>query len=120
MRKAFVFTLYLGTLLLSSLACGGSVRSSQPEDGGIEETQPQSAPQPTVTAIPTPPPSEFMPQAPPEEGDLAAIVRYANSMQPLLADAGAILERDGGDRSCPETMGDPTRRDRGDVRGRRS
>jgi len=95
MRKAFIFTICLGALLLSSLVCGGSILSSQPEDGGIEETQPQFAPQPTVTAIPTPPPPEVIPQAPPEEGDLAAIVRYANSMQPLLADAGAILERDG-------------------------
>ncbi len=36
-----------------------------------------------------------MPPAPPEEGSLATIVRYANLMQPLLAEAGAILERDG-------------------------
>ncbi|TET98780.1 MAG: hypothetical protein E3J30_06085 [Anaerolineales bacterium] len=95
MRKVFVFTICLGALLLGSLACGGSVRSSQPEDGGIEETQPQSAPQPTVTPFPTPPPPAIVPLAPPEEGSLAAIVRYANLMQPLLTDAGAILERDG-------------------------
>jgi hypothetical protein len=36
-----------------------------------------------------------MPQAPPKDGDLAAIVVYANSMQPLFVDAGAISERDG-------------------------
>ncbi len=95
MSKVFVFTICLGALLLGSLACAGSVRSSQAEEGGIEETQPQSAPQPTVTAFPTPPPLKFMPQAPPKDGDLAAIVHYANSMQPLFVDAGAILERDG-------------------------
>ena len=95
MRKIFVFTICLGALLLGSIACGGSVRGSQPEDGGIEGGQPQSSSQPTVTAVPTPPPPELVPQAPPEEADLAAIVRYANSMQPLLAEAGLILERDG-------------------------
>lgn len=95
MRREFVFTICLGALLLGSLACGGSVRSSQADDNGIEGEQPQSAPPPTVTAFPTPPPPVIVPQAPPEEGDLAAIVRYANSMQPLLAEAGAILERDG-------------------------
>jgi hypothetical protein len=36
-----------------------------------------------------------MPQAPPEEGDLAALVNYANKMQPLLTSAGVILQRDG-------------------------
>jgi hypothetical protein len=95
MRKAFVFTICLGALLLGSLACGRSVRSPQAEDGGLEGDQPQYAPQPTVTAFPTPPPLKFMPQAPPKDGDLAAIVHYANSMQPLFVDAGAILERDG-------------------------
>ncbi len=95
MRKAFVFTICLGALLFSSLACGGSVPSAQSGDGGIEGTQPQSAPQPTVTPFPTPPPPAIVPPAPPEDGSLAAIVRYANLMQPLLADAGAILERDG-------------------------
>ena len=74
MRKVINFTICLGALLLGSLACGGSVRSPQPEDDGIEELQPQSTPQPTVTAFPTPPPLEFMPQAPPKYGDLAAIV----------------------------------------------
>lgn len=95
MRKVFVFTLCLGALLLGLLACGGSVGSSQPEDGGVDGTQSQSAPQPTVTLFPTPPPPQLVPPAPPEEGELAAIVRYANSMQPLLAAAGTILERDG-------------------------
>jgi hypothetical protein len=95
MRKAFVFTICLGALLLGSLAYGGNIRSPQPEDDGIDEIRPQTAPQPTVTAFPTPPPLEFMPQAPPKDGDLAAIVLYANSMQPLFVDAGAILERDG-------------------------
>jgi hypothetical protein len=74
MRKVFVFTICLGALLLGTLACGGSVRSPQPEDDEIDEIQPQSALQPTVTAFPTPPPLEFMPQAHPKDGDLAAIV----------------------------------------------
>ncbi|MCJ7566891.1 MAG: hypothetical protein MUO58_05065 [Anaerolineales bacterium] len=95
MRRVFVFTICLGALLLGSLACGGSVRSSQTDDGVSDGAQPPSAPQPTVTVFPTPPPPEIVPQAPPEDGDLAVIVRYANAMQPLLADAGEILERDG-------------------------
>lgn len=95
MRRIFVFTICLGALLLGSLACGGSVRSPQSEEGGIEETQLQPAPRPTVTAFPTPPRLEFMPQSPPKDGDLAAIVLYANSMQPLFVEAGEILERDG-------------------------
>lgn len=95
MRTGLVFTICLGALLLGSLACGGSARSPQTEDGGIGGGQPQSAPQPTVTVFPTPPPLEFMPQAPPKDGYLAAFVVYANSMQPLFVDAGAILERDG-------------------------
>ena len=61
----------------------------------MEGTQPQSALQPTVTPFPTPPPPAIVPPAPPEEGSLAAIVSYANSMQPLLTEAGEILERDG-------------------------
>jgi|LGOV01.1.fsa_nt_gb hypothetical protein len=95
MRKVLVFTICIGSLLLGSLACGGSIRSPQSEEGGIDGGQSQSAPQPTVTAFPTPPSLKFMPQAPPKDGDLAAIVLYANSMQPLFVDAGAILERDG-------------------------
>lgn len=95
MRKVFVFALCLGALLLGSFACGGNVSSSQPDDGGIGQTQSQSTPQTTVTPFPTPPPPQLVPPAPPEEGELAAIVRYANSMQPLLSDAGAILKRDG-------------------------
>ncbi|MGB2894545.1 MAG: hypothetical protein WBB65_00100 [Anaerolineales bacterium] len=95
MRKVFVFAICLGTLLLGSLACGGAVRSSQPEEGGLDGTQPQSGSQPTATVFPTPPPPEIVPQAPPEDADLATLVRYANSIQPLLAEAGAILEQDG-------------------------
>jgi hypothetical protein len=95
MRRVFVFTICLGALLLGSLACGGSVRSSQTDDGVSDGAQPPSAPQPTVTVFPTPPPPEIVPQAPPEDGDLAVIVRYANAMQPLLAEAGKILKRDG-------------------------
>ncbi len=95
MRKELVFAICLSALLFGSLACSGTVGSSQPEEGGIEGAQPQSASQPTVTVFPTPPPPEFVPQAPPEDSDLATIVRYANSMQPLLVEAGVILERDG-------------------------
>lgn len=95
MRRVFVFTICLSALLLGSLACGGSVRSSQTDDGVSDGAQPPSAPQPTVTVFPTPPPPAIVPPAPPEDGDLAAIVRYANAMQPLLAEAGKILKRDG-------------------------
>jgi hypothetical protein len=95
MRKVFVFTICLGVLLLGFLACGGSVSSSQLEEGGVKETLVPSAPQPTVTAFPTPPPPALVPQAPPEESELASLVRYANSMQPLLTGAGVILQRDG-------------------------
>ena len=91
MRKDFVFTAFLGALLLGVLACGGRTPSPQPEESGAGTTQPQ----PTVTLFPTPPPPAQIPQAPPAESDLAALVRYAKSMQPLLAAAGVIVERDG-------------------------
>ena len=78
MRRTFVFTICLGALLLGSLACGGSVGSPPSEEGGIEETQLQPAPRPTVTAFPTPPRLEFMPHSPPKDGDLVSILLHAN------------------------------------------
>jgi type IV secretory pathway VirB10-like protein len=58
-------------------------------------TQPPPTPLPTVTAFPTPPPPPQSPSAPPASSDLQALVDYANAMQPMLEEAGALLERDG-------------------------
>jgi hypothetical protein len=50
---------------------------------------------PTVTSFPTPRPPEASPEAAPAGNDLQALVSYANDMQPLLEEAGGLLERDG-------------------------
>jgi hypothetical protein len=50
---------------------------------------------PTAISFPTPGPPEASPEAAPAGNDLQALVHYANAMQPLLEDAGALLERDG-------------------------
>jgi hypothetical protein len=50
---------------------------------------------PTATSFPTPQPPEASPEAAPAGNDLKALVNYANAMQPLLEEAGALLERDG-------------------------
>jgi hypothetical protein len=50
---------------------------------------------PTATSFPTPQPPEVPPEALPAGNDLQALVSYANAMQPLLEDAGTLLDRDG-------------------------
>ena len=52
-------------------------------------------PPPTVTAFPTPLPPIVAPGEPPRNGDLRDLVEYANKMQPILMEAGKLLERDG-------------------------
>jgi hypothetical protein len=49
----------------------------------------------TATSFPTPRPPAASPEALPAGNDLQALVSYANAMQPLLEEAGALLERDG-------------------------
>lgn len=53
------------------------------------------SPVPTVTAFVPPPPPAAPPAAPPPGNDLQGLVAYANGMQPLLAEAGELVERDG-------------------------
>jgi hypothetical protein len=50
---------------------------------------------PTATSFPTPRPPKASPEAAPAGNDLKALVNYANAMQPLLEEAGTLLERDG-------------------------
>jgi len=50
---------------------------------------------PTVTPFVPPPPPATPPSAPPADSDLQALIDYANTMQPLLVEAGELVERDG-------------------------
>jgi len=58
---------------------------------------PSTLPSPlaTVTAFVPPPPPATPPAAPPAGNDLQALVAYANAIQPLLVEAGELVERDG-------------------------
>ncbi len=87
MDTRFAPVLVTFSLVLASLACGGGAGRAP----GAEVPTPLP---PTATAIPIPP----QPSAPgelPSDSDLRALILYANQMQPILAQAGAILERDG-------------------------
>jgi len=77
-------------LVLFVLACG---RGTDPT--GSATTQPTAvSPPPTPTPFPTPPPPANTPSALPSDSQLRALIEYANAMQPLIAQAGATLQRD--------------------------
>ncbi len=87
MDTRFAPVLVTFSLVLASLACGGGA-------GRAPSAEVPTPLPPTATAIPIPP----QPSAPgelPSDSDLRALILYANQMQPILAQAGAILERDG-------------------------
>jgi hypothetical protein len=71
---------------LSALACG---RGQTPEPDAMP------TPYPTYTPYPTPVPPSGPVEPAPSTGELASLVEYANSMAPLLTEAGEVLERDG-------------------------
>ena len=77
----------LGVLALSAIFCGQAAQQEQPEA--------TSPPPPTATSVPTPLPPASVPENLPEDSDLQALVLYANALNPLLIQAGEVIERDG-------------------------
>lgn len=77
-------------LLIVGLACG---RSTAPTQAPASAEPPTAAP--TPTPFPSPVPPANTPEALPGDSDLRELIAYANAMQPVLVDAGAILQRDG-------------------------
>ncbi|MFQ5942303.1 MAG: hypothetical protein ACE5JF_01995 [Anaerolineales bacterium] len=82
------FLLPTTTLLLFGLACG---RTAVPTASPTEV--PTAAP--TPSPYPTPIPPDATPEALPGDSDLRDLINYANAMQPIIADAGTILQSDG-------------------------
>jgi len=75
-------------LAAAVLACGRGTNSPR---GNTDSVSPQA----TYTSVPTPLPLVSTPDALPASSELQALIFYANAMQPLLNDAGILLERDG-------------------------
>ncbi|NIS78659.1 MAG: hypothetical protein GTO14_00145 [Anaerolineales bacterium] len=90
--KARFLTL-LGTTILASIACAGA-RQVEPLPE-ISTDTPIPTPLPTATPFPTPQPPANPPSALPADSDLRDLVEYANEMQPLLVEAGFLLQQDG-------------------------
>jgi hypothetical protein len=78
----------VGSLVLSGIACGRG-RGQTP---ATEDPTPLPS---TATSVPTPPPPQNAPAELPSDSDLRALIQYANLMQPILTQAGIVLERDG-------------------------
>ncbi len=79
-------------ILLAVIAVIGGLSCGRTAGGGATATSP---PPSTPTPIPTPIPPVNTPGALPTDSDLRALIEYANAMQPILIEAGAILQRDG-------------------------
>ena len=81
------FLIFMATLILVGIACAGGV--PQPAPSG-------DTPVPAVpTSYPTPPPPSDPPSALPEDSELRELINYANELNPLLVEAGTLLQRDG-------------------------
>ena len=79
--------IFLGTLVLVSIACAGGATQLESSD---------DTPVPAVpTPYPTPPPPADPPSALPEDSELRELINYANELNPLLVEAGTLLQRDG-------------------------
>jgi hypothetical protein len=85
-KRATSIVMVLLVASLSALACGRG-RASEPDV--------MPTPYPTYTPYPTPVPPSGPIDPAPSGGELASLVEYANSMAPLLTEAGEVLERDG-------------------------
>jgi hypothetical protein len=79
--------IFIGTLVLVGIACAGG--ATQPEPSG--DTSIPAGP----TPYPTPPPPADPPSALPEDSELRELINYANELNPLLVEAGTLLQRDG-------------------------
>jgi len=87
MNLRFPLLLPTLSLLIVGLACGRTT--------GPAASNEVSAVAPTPTPYPTPIPPANPPAALPGDSDLRALIAYANAMQPVLMNGGAILQRDG-------------------------
>jgi hypothetical protein len=79
--------IFITTLVLVAIACGGGANQLE----GPGETPIPNLP----TPYPTPPPPADPPQTLPEDSELRELINYANELNPLLIDAGTLLQRDG-------------------------
>lgn len=79
--------IFIGTLVLVGIACAGGATQLEP---------PVDTPAHTVpTPFPTPPLPPDPPSALPEDRELQELINYANELNPLLVEAGTLLQRDG-------------------------
>lgn len=88
MKKRYPISLAALVLVVVTLACGRG--GSTPGENGSNGPA-----QPTYTSVPTPLPLVSTPAELPSSSELQALIVYANAMQPLLSDAGILLNRDG-------------------------
>lgn len=88
MSRNLTLTMIVVSLVLSGIACGGG-------RGQTPATEDPTPLPPTATSVPTPPPPQNAPAELPNDSDLRALIQYANLMQPILTQAGIVLERDG-------------------------
>lgn len=79
-------------ILLAAIAVIGGLSCGRTVAGDATATPPLPS---TPTSVPTPIPPVNTPGALPADSDLRALIEYANAMQPILVEAGAILQRDG-------------------------
>jgi hypothetical protein len=77
----------LGILALSAIFCGQTPTQRQ-----TDATEP---PPPTATSVPTPLPPVSTPEDLPDDSNLRELVLYANTLNPLLIQAGEVVQRDG-------------------------
>lgn len=89
MAKQRILLCVAMSLVFAGIACGGGRGQSVPT------TENPTPLPPTATSVPIPPPPQSVPGELPSDSDLRALIQYANLMQPILVQAGVILERDG-------------------------
>jgi hypothetical protein len=89
MKKRSQIALAILALAAVTLACGRGAGSATGDTGGNGPAQA------TYTSVPTPLPLVSTPAELPSSSELQALIIYANAMQPLMSDAGILLNRDG-------------------------
>lgn len=85
--KPIHIPLFASILALSILACAGQAAPA-------ENPTAASAPEATPSPYPTPPPPASTPANLPSDSGLVELIEYANQMQPVIYQAGTILQRD--------------------------
>jgi len=89
MPRKFALMIAMISVFGTGIACGGGNRARP-----SESENPTPLP-PTATLVPTPPPPVSDPGELPTDTNLRDLIAYANLMQPILTQAGIVLERDG-------------------------